>query len=100
MNWRKTGSDGRTIVWCKTQQEVDDFMDIAEYEGVEWGGSLYATLRSHTEALHPNVEYHIFPDNKLYYDPGIRQRKHATILGSELHNYAISVRLKRGGTRD
>lgn len=100
MDWRKIDDRGRVIVWCKTQQEVDDFMDIAEYEGIFWNGGNYPHLKDHVDGSKPNVEYHIYQNNSLCYDPFVSRRKNATVLGSDLHNYAISVRLKRGDTCD
>ena len=78
----------------------DDKIDIAEYEGIFWGGHGSPNLRDHVAANQPFVEYHVKDTGRLYYDPGVHNRKNATVLGSELHNYAISVRLKRGDVRD
>lgn len=101
MEWRKKNTNGVVIVWCETQEEVEDFFDIAEYEGVQWNGGMFPNLRSHTNAYKSGYEYFLYENNKLCYSGyTMRQPAQATVLGSELHNYAISVRLKRGDTRD
>ena len=79
--------DGQ-LIHCQTQEEIDNFIDVAEAKGLRWVGN--AEMR----------DFHDTPP--IVYE--IRHRKVAVevdftpdnaIPASELRNYAISIRAKR-----
>ena len=83
-------------IYCKTQEEVDYFMDVAEAKGLLWVNG--NTIRRHYTNEYPII-YIIngecgaecvscsYPPSKLYICKAIP--------ASELRNYVISIRNKR-----
>ena len=91
--------DGQKI-YCKTKEEVEYFMDIAEAKCLLW-----------SDGREPRYYYDGFPiiysidctnnNKKILFDIVIDQQKiNESIPAIYLRNYAISVRLKRGDTHD
>lgn len=80
-------------IYCQTQEEVDFFMDVAEAKDLRW---IDGEKPRHYDDGFPII-YIIDGRSRLEFDNEISARKiNEAIPASELRNYAISIRAKRG----
>lgn len=87
--------DGQKI-YCKTKEEVDCFMDIAEAKGLRWENG--DEIKQHFDGypiIYEIDETMTFP-NKVYFNlrPSAKEIRDS-ITAINLLNYAISIRNKR-----
>lgn len=94
-NIKRLFHPNRCYVYCKTQEEVDEFMDIAEYIGIKWRGyDIKAPRDSQYAKKYPIV--FINADNNLVCAyPADDSYIRPSIPISVFRNYVIAVRNRR-----
>lgn len=82
-------------VYCKTQEEVDWFMDVAEAKGLRWTD--HKPPRFYNDGYPIVYMIRMFDNvNRITFsNPPKQYEIDEAIPASELRNYAISIRAKR-----
>lgn len=83
----------RSMVYCETQEEVDEFMDLAEYVGAIW-----VSGKAPRDSKYATKSPIVFGNNRggihCFYPP-YEGDVEKSIPISAFHNYVIAVRNRR-----
>ena len=82
-------------VYCKTQEEVDWFMDVAEAKGLRWTDGEEPRFYNDGYPIVYTIRMFDHVDRITFSNPPLQHEIDEAIPASELRNYVISIRARR-----